>query len=212
MGKTLKIIVCGKKATGKTTILEQIVYNNYQQKTNDKYYPTIEDIYIACWEKDKGLKEKIRFYDTKGMENSKDTETINQMRHLFSLVDGACLVFSSNDSDSIQCVEKLKAEIEKSIYKKEICHFILIDNQTQTPVNQDNLISNDNLNISNKDSVRQELQSKLKAQCFELNSLDKRDSVCKPFIELAQQITQISTKGPMNITIKKPKVFSSSKQ
>jgi NF-kappa-B inhibitor-interacting Ras-like protein len=69
MGKTLKVIVCGKRATGKTTLLEQLVYNNFssQAKSNEKYFSTIEDIYIACWEKDKGVKEKIRLYDTKGI-------------------------------------------------------------------------------------------------------------------------------------------------
>ena len=165
MGKTFKILMCGKKATGKTTILEQLIYNNANISSNsvnssgggggggstaqrptsitssltsstttltalgsssnspDKYFSTIEDIYVACWEKDKGVKEKLRFYDTHGMENSKDTDTINQMRHLFPLVDGCVLVFSSNDSDSMQCIEKLKFEIEKSKDKKEICHF-----------------------------------------------------------------------------------------
>lgn len=69
MGKTLKVLVCGKKAVGKTTLLEQLVYNNFNSQNKpsaDKYFATIEDIYIACWEKDKGVKEKIRFYDTKG--------------------------------------------------------------------------------------------------------------------------------------------------
>ena len=66
MGKTIKLIVCGKKAAGKTLFIEQLVFNNYAQKSNEKYLPTIEDIYIACWEKDKGIKEKMRIYDTKG--------------------------------------------------------------------------------------------------------------------------------------------------
>ena len=78
MGKTLKIIVCGKKALGKTSILEQLIYNNLNTTLqssssskpasgDNKYIPTIEDIYIACWEKDRGVKEKLRLYDTKGM-------------------------------------------------------------------------------------------------------------------------------------------------
>lgn len=203
MGKTLKILVCGKKSTGKTTLLEQLVYNNFNSK--QKYFPTIEDIYVACWEKDKGIKEKIRFYDTKGMDSSKDNETINQIKHLFPIIDGVVLVFSSNDSDSVQCVEKLKAEIEKSNRERrtrELCHFVLIDNLTlnQTPTDT----------VANKDLYRSEIQNRLKAPCFEINAIDKRDILCKPFIELAQLITQISTKG--SITIKKPKVFSSSKQ
>ena len=130
MGRTYKIIVCGKKAVGKTAILEQLIYSNSIYSNNitnssqqnhqrlsspstDRYFSTVEDTYIACWEKDKGVKEKLRFYDTKGLESSKDTDTLNQMRHLFSSLDGAVLIYSSNDSDSIQCIEKLKSEIEK---------------------------------------------------------------------------------------------------
>lgn len=197
MGKTLKILVCGKKSIGKTALLEQLVYNNYNIK--QKYFPTIEDIYVACWEKDKGVKEKIRLYDTKGMENNRDSDTINQMRHLFPLVDGIVLVFASNDPDSIQCIEKLKAEIEKLNRERrarEPFHFVLIDYTAQIPPTE-----------PSRDILRSDLQIKLKAQCYEVNSLEKRDALCKPFIELAQLITQISTKG--TISIKKPKVFSS---
>ena len=251
MGKTYKIIVCGKKASGKTTILEQLIYNNANitntsvsnvnttptsttgghrpstsslsstmsstsltnntvVSSNDKYFSTIEDIYVACWEKDKGIKEKLRFYDTKGMDNSKDTDTINQMRHLFPIVDGAVLLFTSSDPDSIQCIEKLKTEIEKSKDKKEICHFIMLDNTMPIPLNLNNSIETSN---SNKELIRQDLQARLRSNVYELNTLDKRDLLCKPFIDLASNITQVNTKGSMNLvqSIKKPKVFSSNK-
>ena len=255
MGKTYKIIVCGKKATGKTTILEQLIYNNANIPANtstnttssnrptsinnslasstttlaaigggsssnsnspDKYFSTIEDIYVACWEKDKGVKEKLRFYDTRGMDSSKDTDTINQMRHLFPLVDGCVLLFSSNDSDSMQCIEKLKFEIEKSKDKKDICHFIIIDNQMPVPVNTqpiNDASSTISSMITNRDLIRQEMQTRLRANLYEFTTIDKRDLLCKPFIDLAMSITQVNTKGSMNIvqSIKKPKVFSSNK-
>lgn len=264
MGKTYKLIICGKKGTGKTTILENLIYNNgpnctsinnssssspqlsslnltpaYQSQQrlssassvstamsssiiigtsqqqqqlpqNDKYFSTIEDMYVACWEKDKGLKEKFRFYDTKGLENAKDIETINFMRHLFSSVDAAILVFSSLDADSAQCIEKLKSEIEKSKDKKETCHFIIIDNVCATPVNVNASTALESAN-NNRDFIRQELQNKLKANFYELN--DKRENLYKPFIDLFTNITQLPAKGSMNIvqSIKKPKVFSSNK-
>jgi NF-kappa-B inhibitor-interacting Ras-like protein len=224
MGRTYKIIVCGKKAIGKSAILEQLIYSNsitnnsppfnslqtpqrLANSTNDRYFSTIEDIYVACWEKDKGIREKLRFYDTKGMESSKDTETINQMRHLFSSLDGAVLIFSSNDSDSFQCIEKIKFEIEKSKDKKEICHFIVIDYTAPTPMNQF-LLSD-----SSREALKLESQNKLRSNFYELNTLDKRDLLCKPFIDLASNITQINTKSSMNslVQLKKPKVFSSNK-
>jgi GTPase SAR1 family protein len=299
MGKTYKIIVCGKKASGKTTLLEQLIYNNANSISSspnriisssntamnntgvvvggERYFSTIEDIYVACWEKDKGIKEKLRFYDTRGMDNSNDTECINQMRHLFQMVDGAVLVFSSNDLDSVKCVEKLKIEIEKSKDKKEICHFILIDNQSMIPLNlnesRDQLTANTGLlasstissNASNtpifaapttpnamtnqapatlttspsspphsqqqnpnsittpssttlspstsphKEAIKIDLQTRLRVNVYEVNNIEKRELLCKPFIDLAMNMTQINTKGSMNLVIKKPKVFSSNK-
>lgn len=234
MGKTYKIIVCGKKATGKTTILEQLIYNNsinasatagqrlssstssstiatiqQQQPPSDKYFATLEDIYVACWEKDKGVKEKFRFYDTRGLDNSKDGDTINAMRHLFPLVDGAVLLFSSYDSDSAQCVEKLKTEIEKSKDKREICHFIIIDNACPTPVTAA-ASAVENLTSSNRELIRMDLQNRLKASAYEISSLEKRELLAKPFVDLFTNMTQLPTKGSMNIvqSIKKPKVFS----
>ena len=263
MGKTYKLIICGKKGTGKTTILENLIYNNgpnctsitssnsssslqsalaatsgnqsqqrlssassvssatsssmivassYQLPQNDKYFSTIEDMYVACWEKDKGLKEKFRFYDTKGLENAKDVDTINFMRHLFSSVDGAILVFSSYDADSAQCIERLKSEIEKSKDKKETCHFIIIDNTCATHVTVNTSFTNNEPSTNannNRELIRQDVQNRLKANVYELN--DKRENLYKPFIDLFTNITQIPAKGSMNIvqSIKKPKVFSS---
>lgn len=236
MGKTYKIIVCGKKALGKTSILEHLIYNNSignaasqnalqhgaqlgprvsvtslssttSTSQQDRYFSTIEDIYVACWEKDKGVKEKLRFYDTKGMENAKDTETINQSRHLFSSCDGAVLIFSSSDHDSVQCIERLKQEIEKSKDKKEICHFILIDNNIPS-----NNGSSDTAPSGSRES-NLELQSRLRSTVYEIKGSDKREALCKPFIDLATNITQLPTKGSMGLVkpFKGPKVFSSNK-
>ncbi len=223
MGKTYKIIVCGKKALGKTSILEHLIYNNSALhgcngmtprlsttsltsstvSNQDRYFSTIEDIYVACWEKDKGIKEKLRFYDTKGMNDSKDLETINHSKHLFSSCDGAVLIFSSSDPDSVQCIEKLKQEIEKSKDKKEICHFILIDNNIP---NSHGVLPDS----SNKESIRGDLQNRLRSTVYELNGNEKRDAICKPFIDLATTITQLPTKGSI-VKPFKPKVFSSNK-
>lgn len=239
MGRTYKILVGGKKAVGKTAILEQLIYSNpiytisnnattntnqlghrlssvSQTSSSDRYFSTVEDIYVACWEKDKGIKEKLRFYDTKGMDNSKDVDTITQMRHLFSSLDGAVLVYSSNDSDSIQCIEKLKMEIEKSKDKKEICHFILIDYLAPTPLNLSYTNSNSSSDSNFREQIKLDIPNRFKISSnliYDLTSLDKRDLLCKPFIDLASNITQINNKSSMNslVQLKKPKVFSSNK-
>lgn len=129
------------------------------------------------------------------------------MRHLFPVVDGAVLVFSSLDPDSIQCVERLKLEIEKSKDKKEVCHFVMIDNQSM------NTNSNESSQqpAGNREILRQELQTRLRCPVYELLTLEKRDLLCRPFFDLATNITQVNAKSSMNIvqSIKKPKVFSS---
>lgn len=66
MGKTSKVVVCGMKGVGKTAILEQLIYGNVNLKSS--FYPTIEDIYVANIETDRGTKERVCFYDTAGLE------------------------------------------------------------------------------------------------------------------------------------------------
>lgn len=147
------------------------------------------------------------FLFSKGMESSKDLDTLQQIRHLFPSVDGAVLVFSSHDPDSILCAERLKAEIEKSKDKKEVCHFVMIDNvslamsqhTSDTPTSP----------TSQREAQRQELQTRFRCAVYELSTLEKRDLLCRPFVDLATNITQVNAKSSMNISIKKPKVFSS---
>ncbi|KAJ8932680.1 hypothetical protein NQ318_020329 [Aromia moschata] len=76
MGKISKVVVCGMKGVGKTAILEQVVYGNITEGT--ELHPTIEDIYVANIESDKGTREKMRFYDTAGIEHS---QTATAPRH-----------------------------------------------------------------------------------------------------------------------------------
>ena len=67
-------------------------------------------------------------------------------------------------------------------------------------------------NNENKEQNRLDLQNKFKSNLYDLNTLDKRDLLCKPFIDLASNITQLTTKSSMNpLVLKKPKVFSSNK-
>lgn len=66
MGKSSKVVICGMKGVGKTAILEQLIYGNVNLKSS--FYPTIEDIYVANIETDRGTKERVCFYDTAGLE------------------------------------------------------------------------------------------------------------------------------------------------
>lgn len=142
------------------------------------------------------------------MDTFKDTDTIQQIRHLFPIADGAVLVFSSNDPDSIQCVERLKQEIEKTKDKKDVCHFVMIDNQS-VPSASNGAEQQTSITSGSRDIQRQEMQSRIRCPIYELTTLEKRDILCRPFVDLATNITQVNAKSSMNISIKKPKVFSS---
>lgn len=66
MGKLSKVVVCGMKGVGKTAVLEQLIYGNVNSKSI--FYPTIEDIYVANIETERGTKERVCIYDTAGLE------------------------------------------------------------------------------------------------------------------------------------------------
>ena len=88
-------------------------------------YPTIEDIYVANVESDRGTREKMRFYDTPGIQYSQTSTangtTIEQLpRHYFTLADGYILIYDSMKPESLDVLVALKKDIDKSKDKKEV--------------------------------------------------------------------------------------------
>lgn len=133
MGKSSKVVVCGMKGVGKTTILEQVIYGTLNEQT--EVYPTIEDIYIANIETDRGTKEKVRFYDTAGIELSQTSTahgTTNQQlpRHYIAIADGYLLVYDSERSESLEVLAALKKDIDKNKDKKEVV-IVVLGNRTK---------------------------------------------------------------------------------
>nr|CAI5834567.1 unnamed protein product [Callosobruchus analis] len=115
MGKISKVVVCGMKGVGKTAILEQVIYGNISEKS--ELYPTIEDIYVANIESDKGTKEKVRFYDTAGIDYSQistSNGTTNQQlpRHYLVLVDGYVLVYDTSNKVPKEMILELQSRLE----------------------------------------------------------------------------------------------------
>ncbi|XP_060527583.1 NF-kappa-B inhibitor-interacting Ras-like protein [Cylas formicarius] len=132
MGKIAKVIVCGMKSVGKTAILEQVIYGNLSDKD---LHPTIEDIYVAKIESDRGIKEKIRFYDTAGIENCQISTahgTTNQQlpRHYLALADGYILVYDTEKNNSVDVLMSIKSDIDRNKDKKEVS-VVVIGNKTK---------------------------------------------------------------------------------
>lgn len=69
---------------------------------------------MASVETDRGVREQLRLYDTRGLRDGLDLP-----KHLFSVADGFVLVYSVDSLDSFKKVELLKKEIDKSRDKKE---------------------------------------------------------------------------------------------
>ncbi|XP_024597806.1 NF-kappa-B inhibitor-interacting Ras-like protein 1 isoform X1 [Neophocaena asiaeorientalis asiaeorientalis] len=112
MGKGCKVVVCGLLSVGKTAILEQLLYGNHTIGMED--CETMEDVYMASVETDRGVKEQLHLYDTRGLQGG-----VELPKHYFSFADGFVLVYSVNNLESFQRVELLKKEIDKFKDKKE---------------------------------------------------------------------------------------------
>lgn len=76
---------------------------------------TQEDVYVASVETDRGVKEQLRLYDTKGLNDGQDLP-----KHYYSVADGFVLVYSVDSLESFKRVDVLKKEIDKSRDKKEV--------------------------------------------------------------------------------------------
>lgn len=80
---------------------------------------TQEDVYVASVETDRGVREQLRLYDTRGLHDGVDLP-----KHYFSVADGFVLVYSVDSLESFKKVDALKKEIDKSRDKKEVHNVI----------------------------------------------------------------------------------------
>ncbi|KAG8240431.1 hypothetical protein J437_LFUL003145 [Ladona fulva] len=168
MGKTPKVVVCGMKGVGKTSILEQLIYGNLTKET--ELYSTIEDIYVANVETDRGTREKLRFYDTAGLS----TAQTELPRQYLTFADGFVLVYDTNKQESFEIVLGLKKDIDKNREKKEVAIVILAHKIAGKP---------DKVDSYKVSSV----MSRDKVKLFEVDAMD-RSSLFEPFVYLASKI------------------------
>ncbi|KAG8512921.1 NF-kappa-B inhibitor-interacting Ras-like protein 2 [Galemys pyrenaicus] len=182
MGKSCKVVVCGQASVGKTSILEQLLYGNHV--VGSEMIETQEDIYVGSIETDRGVREQVRFYDTRGLRDGAELP-----RHCFSCTDGYVLVYSTDSRESFQRVELLKKEIDKSKDKKEVTIVVLgnkCDLQEQRRVDPD---------------VAQHWAKSEKVKLWEVSVADRR-SLLEPFIYLASKMTQPQSKSAFPLSRK----------
>merc|ERR1712227_783252 len=111
MGKTLRIVVAGGTETGKTSMLERLIYNNYDP--DKKMFPTKEDIFLGQVDI-RNRRELLRIHDTSGDER---TRLACPPRHLCHYGDAFLLTYDITSEESFTQVKRIKAEIEKELNK-----------------------------------------------------------------------------------------------
>lgn len=177
MGKISKIVVCGHTGVGKTAAIEQLIFGNHIIGT--PMHPTIEDIYTAMIETDRGVKEKVRIYDTGGLDGNKT----DLPRHYFSFPDGFVLFYDVTSLESFQKLDKIKKDIDKFKDKREV-HIVAIGNKTEEESRQVEF------------STAQTWANKEKVRLWEA-SVQTRQTLVEPFVHL----TSLITKPPAKSTI-----------
>ncbi|XP_076339873.1 NF-kappa-B inhibitor-interacting Ras-like protein 2 isoform X2 [Tachypleus tridentatus] len=133
-GKTSKVIVCGYEGCGKTSIIEQLIYGNLHLEK--PIHPTIEDVYCAIIDNDRGGKEKICFYDTAGMKPSH----CEVPRAYLTAADGFVLVYAINNKESFKLLDQIKKDIVRNKEKKDVPIIVLgnkVDKQKDRQVEVD---------------------------------------------------------------------------
>lgn len=188
MGKTSKVVVCGMKGVGKTAILEQVIYGNITNQS--ELHPTIEDIYVANIESDKGAREKVRFYDTAGIENSQTTTahgTTNQqlLRHYLVLADGYLLVYDTDKMNSLDVLMAIKKDVDKNKDKKEVT-IMVIGNRTKEGDN-----TSDNQTVINRAT---DWCNREKIRHFTASAM-YRPSLYEPFVYIASKLNPPPSKS-----------------
>ncbi|XP_050446308.1 NF-kappa-B inhibitor-interacting Ras-like protein [Cataglyphis hispanica] len=184
MGKTTRVVVCGMKGVGKTALLEQLIYGNIDAKT--EIHPTIEDIYVANIETDRGTKEKVRFYDTAGLESLQSNVNNQQLpRHYLGFADGYVLVYDTGKPESLDVLFPLKKDIDKNKDKKEII-VIVIGNRTKT----DAVLNN----LENTASKASNWCTREKIKHYEVDVMD-RSSLFEAFVHLSSKLNPPANKS-----------------
>ncbi|XP_032890967.1 NF-kappa-B inhibitor-interacting Ras-like protein 2 isoform X2 [Amblyraja radiata] len=183
MGKSCKVVVCGLASVGKTAILEQVLYGNHivGSETNE----TLEDIYVGSIETDRGVREQVRFYDTKGLKEGTELP-----KHYYSFADGFVLVYSIDSWESYKRVEALKKEIDRSRDKKEVT-IVVLGNKCDLP---------DGRRVDHE-AVQQWAKTE-KVRLWEV-SVAERKSLIEPFVHLASKMTQPQSKSTFPLSRKK---------
>ncbi|XP_008474019.1 NF-kappa-B inhibitor-interacting Ras-like protein [Diaphorina citri] len=189
MGKTNRVVVCGLKRVGKTSIIEQSIYGNLKKGT--EIFPTIEDIYVANVETDRGSREKFNFYDTAGFDlntlqsvNSDCSAYASFIRQYAPQADCFIFVYDTSSQSSLDCVCALKQELDKVKDKKEIVMIVFAHNMTEQYTSLSDAIKSNAIQWCTREKIRH----------FDVDAFNRK-SLHEPFIYLASKLSPVPNRS-----------------
>ncbi|KAM9164473.1 NF-kappa-B inhibitor-interacting Ras-like protein 1 isoform 1-T1 [Pangshura tecta] len=191
MGKGYKVVICGMASVGKTAILEQLLYGKHIVggffKTGLEEGATVEDVYLASVETDRGVKEQLRLYDTTGLQ-----EGVEFPKHYFSVADGFILVYAVNSLESFQRAEVIKKEIDTVRDKKEVT-IVVLGNKTDLAEQR-----------QVETEIAQQWAKAEKVRLWEVTVTDRK-TLIEPFTSLASKLSQSQNKSAFPLPGRKSK-------
>lgn len=190
MGKINRVIVCGFKRVGKTSILEQCIYGNLKQGT--EMFPTIEDIYVANVESDRGSKEKFNFYDTAGFDiaaqQSVNSDNFSSyasfVRQYAPQADCFILVYDTSVQESLDCTCALKHELDRIKDKKEVVVIVLAHNTKNENSNLIDVIKSTAMQWCTREKIRH----------FDVDAFNRK-TLHEPFVYLASKLVPVPNRS-----------------
>lgn len=176
MGRDTKVVVAGVRGCGKTSILEQLIYGNAaSRKLPD---PTIEDVYSAQIESEHGTQERLRIFDTAGLdERNKEIP-----RHLFSFADAYVLVYSVTSEKSFRVMEEMKRDVDRNKERKDAVIVVLGNKADQVQQREVD------------PTVAQIWAASEKARVWEVSVKD-RNSLLEPFVHIVSKLSPPSSRS-----------------
>jgi len=180
MGKTSKVVVCGSAGVGKTAILEQLIHGTHIAG-EPLQCGELEDTYVAHVETDRGVREKVRFYDL-----SSDPLKPELHKHYVAFADGFVLVYDVTNAETFKFIDRLKKEIDRHKDKRELTIVVL--------GNKADLVEQQQQRLVDLPSVHRWVNKEKLYRHFE-TTVTCRQTLIDAFVALTSKITQPQSKS-----------------
>lgn len=192
VNKSIKVVICGEKNSGKTCLLLQAIYNiNAVGKDGQLFLPTVEDSFWAEVEIENERKVRVRFFDTQGLTS----ENISLPKFLYSIADAYLLVYDVTTPSSYELMKKLRSDIDS---KKEKRDAPLVTLGTKCDIPNSRKI---------QFHEAQKWASDEKVRLFEVSAVEK-SSLIDPICTIVSKATQLPVKSStfsLPASLKKPR-------